>query len=453
MASNQGRPSAAVIGAGLTGLTAAYRLQRGGWNVQVFETLGEVGGRVQSVRRGGYIIDTGATAIGATYSAYLALADELGLRAEIVAASPCFGVFRQNRVHLINLDRMIWSGLSTRLLSLRSKLQLVPLVFDLLKALRRGQLDYSDMRKAAPLDTETAHAYAQRKLNPEIDAYLCGPVVRTMLITDTRHVSKVELFSGLANIFSSQIYALKGGQARFAEVLAATLDVRLRHEVTRVSQTGEFVDVEVIDATGVQHKQGFDACVVACPLPTAARLCPDFQDSLGKLSRQLEYTRGITVAVATRIAPHTPAFLIQMPELEDAEIALLFIEHNKAADRAPTGRGLIGCDWEALASAEWFERSDENIGQRTLQTVLNVFPELAGQIEFVHVTRWSHALPHTRVGSYRHIGDFNAQIDPSSRLQFAGDYLSAAGQNTAVEFGHRAAANLLRHHGERINSA
>lgn len=442
----QRRPVAAVIGAGITGLTAAYRMQRGGWDVQVFEALGEVGGRVQSVRRDGYIMDTGASAIGASYTAYLALAEELGLRQDIALSSPYFGTYRDGHIHLMRLDRMIWSGMTTRLLSFKSKLALLPLIFDLLKALRRGQLDYSDMRKAAPLDVETAWEYAQRSLNPEIDTYLCGPIVRTMLITDTRHVSKVELFSGLANIFASQIYALKGGQARFAEVLARDLDVRLRHAVSRVSQVaGDRIEIEFTDAAGDRQTQSFDAAVVACPLPVAASICPDHAASVGRLSQQLPYTKAITVAVGTRVRPNTPAFLVQMPEQEDAEIALLFIEHNKAADRAPAGRGLIGCDWEAAASAQWFDRSDEAIGQRTLETLLKVFPELRDQIEFIEVTRWNHALPHTRVGSYRQIGEFNAQLDPTARLQFAGDYLSAAGQNTAVEFGNRAAANLLKH--------
>jgi protoporphyrinogen/coproporphyrinogen III oxidase len=54
---------AAVVGAGLSGLTAGYRLQQAGWDVNVFEATDTPGGRVQTVRADGYAIDTGASAL------------------------------------------------------------------------------------------------------------------------------------------------------------------------------------------------------------------------------------------------------------------------------------------------------------------------------------------------------------------------------------------------------
>jgi protoporphyrinogen/coproporphyrinogen III oxidase len=62
------------------------------------------------------------------------------------------------------------------------------------------------------------------------------------------------------------------------------------------------------------------------------------------------------------------------------------------------------------------------------------------------------ALPQTRVGVYQRIAEFTSGIDPTSRIQFAGDYLSQTGQNTAVAWGNRAAANLHKHHGGYIHT-
>ncbi|GAA5174361.1 protoporphyrinogen oxidase [Pseudonocardia eucalypti] len=433
-------PTAAVVGAGLSGLTAAHRLSTAGWSVRVFEAAPRVGGRTVSDRIGGYLVDGGASALGASYRAYLDLVAEVGLTT--VPSSPYIGIYRDGRIHHLRLDRLVRSALGTRVLSARAKLRAVRLAVDLVRARAAGYLDYSDMRRSAPLDTETARDYALRALDAELEEYLCGPVVRCMLIAGTDRVSRVELFSGLANIFSSRIHALVGGQGRLAEELAGRLDVALSDPVERVADLGHRVAV-----THSGTADEFDACVVSAPLPVAREICPDRAAVLGPLHDALGYTQAITVAVGTRIAPDSPAMLVQMPAKEDPDIALLFLEHHKAPDRAPPGHGLIGCDWDTAAAEKWMGATDEEIVEHTLASLRRVFPELfagaADPVELTHVTRWRHALPLTSVGAYRHIGEFNAALDPADRIQFAGDYMSAAGQNTAVEFGTRAAHNLL----------
>ena len=440
--------SAAIVGGGLSGLTAAFRLQCAGWSVKVFEAEEVVGGRVQTVTRDGYLLDTGASALTSSYHAYRELAKELGLESDIVFSAQQVGVYARHKIHLLDLEHVVRSGLTTKLLSSGAKLRLVRLAYDVFRARQRGQIDFVDLGNAAPLDTETIQQYARRALSDEIDDYLCSPIARTMLIAESNQISKVELFSGLANIIAAKMYALRGGQGRFTQVLSERLNVSLRHTVTRVSDQGDHV---VVESTGgfmagrsLPNSEKFDACVIACPLPVAATICPDRKALLDPLNSALSYTKAITVAVATHVAPQCPAFLIQLPACEDSEIALVFVEHNKCADRTPPGRGLFGCDWAADASAGWFDRPDAQIAARTEQTIYKLFPELRGQVAFTHVTRWQAALPYTKVGAYRHIAQFNAVVDPTSRIQFAGDYMSGAGQNTAVEYGNRAAQNLLR---------
>lgn len=427
---------AAVVGAGLSGLTAGYRLQTAGWQVDVFEATNSPGGRVQTVRRDGYAIDTGASALGSTYHSYLALARELGL--EMRSTAPHIAIRRAGATHLLDMDHMVRSGMKTGVLSLGAKLRVPRLALDVALAKARGRLDYSDMRKAAPLDTESARAYATRALSTELDSYLCEPIVRTMLIADTDKVSKVELFSGIANIFTAKILAAVGGQGRLPERLAERLKVHLKMPVTEVRRTENRVRISHSGATS-----DYDACVVTCPLPEATAICIGDRDVLGSLDNSLGYTQCISVAVATARPPDCPAFLVMFPSVEDPDIALMFLDHNKAPDRAPAGHGLLSCLWEAGASERMIDASDEQVVEHTLASVFEVFPELRGTVEFTHVTRWRRALPFTHIGAYQDIGHLNAALDPASPVQYAADFMSAAGQNTAVEFGNRAARNLI----------
>jgi oxygen-dependent protoporphyrinogen oxidase len=429
-------PRVAIVGAGLSGLTAGYRLQKAGWYVDVYEATNSPGGRVQTVRRDGYAMDTGASALGSTYNSYIALARELGL--ELRSTAPYIGIRRAGTTHVLDMDHMVRSGVMTSLLSLGAKLRVPRLAFDVALAKARGRLDYADMRKAAPLDTESAREYAHRALSAELDSYLCEPIVRTMLIADTDKVSKVELLSGIGNIFTAKILAVAGGQGRMPEALAECLKVHLQTPVAEVRRANNGVRITHSGTTSE-----YDACVVTCPLPEATAICVDDRPLLEPLNDNLGYTQCVSVAVGTTRPPDCPAFLLMFPSVEDADIALIFLDHNKARDRAPVGHGLLSCLWETGASERMIDASDEAVVERTLATVFDTFPELRGHVDFTHVTRWRRALPFTRIGAYKDIGRLNATLDPRSPVQYAADFMSAAGQNTAVEFGTRAARNIL----------
>lgn len=439
------RPRAAVVGAGIAGLTAAYRLVQGGWEVEVFESESRAGGRVETIARQGYRIDTGATALAARYPIATQLARELGL--EIVYTAPYLGVYRAGRIHLLRVDRLLRSGLSTALLSWPTKLRLARVVFDIAQAKLRGMLSYEDLRAAAPLDIETARAYMRRLAGTEADEFFGEPITRALLLANSDQVSRVELMSGLVNAVAGRLSTLAGGQGAIIEALLARLPhVRLNTPIEQVVADAISVNLHYRAADGSSHKARYDTCVVATPLPVAAAICAHEQARLQPLNAKLRFTQAINIAIGTTRPADTPAFLLLLPASEDAEVCMIIVENNKAPDRAPPGKGLISVSWEMSASAAWMERSDEELVERSLQTVFRLFPTLRGTVDFTYVRRWRLALPHTRDGVYQAIGEFASGLDPGSRTQFAGDYLSQTGQNTAVAWGNRAAANLQQHY-------
>jgi oxygen-dependent protoporphyrinogen oxidase len=437
---------AVVAGAGIAGLTAAYRLQQAGWRVEVFEAEPRAGGRVETIVRHGYCVDTGATAFAARYPVATQLAKELNLR--IVDTAPYLGVYRDGRVRLLRLDRLIRSGLTTDVLTLSTKLRLARVVVDVVRATRRGMLSYDDLRAAAPLDTETARDYLRRLAGAEADAYFGEPITRALLLANSDKVSRVELMSGLVNAVAGRLSTLAGGQAAIIDALLSRVHtVHLRSPVLSLTDTADGVHLSYRGPDGETKCVEADACVVATPLPIAATICEPARTQLGPLNEKLRFTQAINVAIGTTRLANTPAFLVQLPAAEDREICMIIIENNKAPDRAPTGHGLVSVCWEMSAAAAWMPRSDDELIARSLQTLLRLFPELRDTVDFTYVRRWPVALPQTSVGVYQRIAEFTSGIDPTSRIQFAGDYLSQTGQNTAVAWGNRAAANLQRHHG------
>ena len=86
-----------VVGAGMAGLAAAFRLRQAGLDVTVFESSDHVGGRLITDTRDGYIIERGAQLITSTYRNALGLVKELGLEAELRPTSPWMAIVKDGR--------------------------------------------------------------------------------------------------------------------------------------------------------------------------------------------------------------------------------------------------------------------------------------------------------------------------------------------------------------------
>jgi phytoene dehydrogenase-like protein len=72
--------SCVVVGGGLAGLAAAYRLATEGLHVTVLESQSHIGGRARSERVGECVVNSGASIIMSFYDATLALLRELQLQ-------------------------------------------------------------------------------------------------------------------------------------------------------------------------------------------------------------------------------------------------------------------------------------------------------------------------------------------------------------------------------------
>ena len=90
-----GGPRVAIIGAGVAGLTAAYRLGQGGVSARVFDSWNRVGGRMFTARNrwaDGQLAELGGELIDTGHHALRRLAAELGLTLDPILEPPASGV-------------------------------------------------------------------------------------------------------------------------------------------------------------------------------------------------------------------------------------------------------------------------------------------------------------------------------------------------------------------------
>lgn len=431
-----------VVGAGVSGLSAAWRLTQQGFDVTVLEAEDHVGGKTAATRRDGFTLNTGATVLGASYRSMLAITREIGAEGELVQIAPTIGVVRDGSVHLLRGAGVgaVLDFVRTPLLSGRSKLLLARAGVDALKARKKAGYDQPHLR--AELDVETVAAYCDRRLNAEIRDRLLGPVLGGLFVTDGDGLSVADLFFTLTKVLGGGMLGYRGGIDFFARRLAARLDVVTSAPVTLVEHRPGGARVTWTQ-DGEAHAEDVAGVVMAVPAPLVPVLHPELHPGIqGLLLEGLQHANFVGIRFALSERPAGDALLVVVPSGELGGLATVMYEHTISPGAAPDGKGLIG----VLLYHEWVTPrlglSDEELIEAVLPDLDRVVPGIADKVEFAELTRWTPGALRTVQGTHRLIAELHDRMDPADRVQLAGDFLSIPSINGSVVTGEAAAARL-----------
>jgi oxygen-dependent protoporphyrinogen oxidase len=437
------RPSAIVVGAGISGLTAAFRLQQAGFRVQVLEADEEIiGGKMSSVEVGGFTMNRGANILPFSYKTIRGLAADVGLGDQVPRMHGEIGTFRGGRIYRLRSDRLPIDGLRTRLLSRKSKALLLRVGVDALRM--RKSLSYENLGLAAPFDTESAAEYCDRRLNAELRDYLVEPVVRALFAGRAEDISVVDFFFAVLNFVGSGFMRYPGGIGFLGEALAARLDVTMGAEATNVEGDDGGVTV-TWEHDHQTRSERVDACVLAVPGALVPKLYPGIDPRQGEILSTL-YTYGTTfnahLGLSTR--PKETALIVQVPLTEDEGLCVVTFDHNSSPDIVPPGKGKLSTYW----LHDWCEKrvgwSDDELLDEMLPSIEKIVPGVSDWVEVTRIDRWRPAILKSYPGMYRYMAEFASRIDAESRIQLAGDYLTASSTNGCAVSGELAAGRLER---------
>jgi monoamine oxidase len=276
-----------VVGAGLSGLTAARHLERAGADVEVLEARDRVGGRTLSRPLEGERVDLGGQWVAPTQTRVLALAEELGIERfaqyargrKVVELGGCRRTYR-GLLPSIGLLPLAELGMTLGRLELLARR--VPL---------RNPLE---ARRAADLDEISVDAWLQRHVRSDRARRVVEIATNAIFAAEPRDISLLwflfYLHSGggmlaLSSIDGgAQAMRLVGGAQTLSERLAQRLErpVTLQAPVRAIEHDGDGVIVHSTAGTlAARH------AVMAIPPPMAADIefTPALPERRDKLHR------------------------------------------------------------------------------------------------------------------------------------------------------------------------
>jgi oxygen-dependent protoporphyrinogen oxidase len=436
-----------VIGAGITGLTAAHRLQQRGVDVTVIERSDQIGGRMACTRRDGFTINRASGILPGSYHQIRGLIDELGLSGQTRLVSTEFGIPVDGVTHRLRTygAGMVADALRTRLLSPRSKLLVSRLLLDAYRA--RGGIAYADAAAGAPYDTESAAAYCRRRLNEEILERIVDPVVRGMFLVSPEEVSVVDLHFMIMRILGRGQLEYRGGIDFVVRALAARVPVITGATAAPVERVDGGVRVGWSTSDGTEHSERVDGCVLAVSGPELLALHPGIDPIQRDVIVQLGWADSIVGHFALRSRPAETALLTAIPWRERPELSLVVHHDVVAPDCVPPGKGLVSGYWMDDWSRPRMRVSDEELLPLLLDGIEQFVPGIARLVEFFYIDRWHPVVLRCPRGVYAELATLSGAIDPDDPIQLAGDYFGYGSTNRCSITGEQAAARLTRSSG------
>lgn len=427
----------AVVGAGISGLTCAYRLQQAGHDVVVYEREAEVGGRMATVERGGLRIDVGTNILLDNYERVKALVRELGLGGEWFRFQAGEGgVLRDGR--LTSFDPLSLRDIA-RYPGLSARARLRVLLYLMRTWPARNRLDFFDLSVGDDaLDRVDAWTATARLCGEEVVEHLVDPFVRTFHFHSARQLS-MKYFDALASLFLTRggfvTHGFRGHMRALPRALAAKLDVRTRAPVRGVTRAPRGVTV-----THDGADERFDHVVLAVLPDAATRLLhtPEAEQREVLASTRASRTVVCSYSVPREIAGDFEG--IWVPFRESPIVCDAANETCKGSCDAD--RCVLTVCLHEEAAALFGPLPNAQVFQRVAAEWGRLFPRYIGNMVPLHVHRWSGALPVYGVGHLTRVKRFWQDGQGRDGVWLCGDWLNQPWVEGSVRCGEKIADAL-----------
>lgn len=443
----------AIVGGGISGVTAAWALSReqlAGRAVEfvLFEAGARLGGTVETVRRDGFVMECGPDSWVTEKPWARELAGELGLGDEVMASND--GIRR---------TYLLWGG---RLVALPGSMRMmVPVDLEAIadsplfsagarEAYRREPERAAELKAAALPEgqDESVASFVRRHFGEEVTRTVAAPLLAGVFGGDVETLSVravMEPFVRMEREHGSLIVALqqrrakgegsgrsvfttlKPGLGTFVEAMAREIAperVRLGTPVEGISRVGGKWQVRTGRNLGFSEE--FEAVFVATPAQVTRKLLAPL-DGVAAGLLDMDASSAVVVALAYEAErargmeiPEGFGYLAPPQDAgEESLLACTFV-NQKFGHRAPEGGVLLRAFFGSRAAQALMGAGDAEVMERARAQMGLALGELP-EASFGLVRRWPLSLPQYAVGHLDRMRELEARVLGLAGLRLLGN--------------------------------
>ncbi len=439
----------AIVGGGISGLSAAYYVSKAGLPCTLFEALPRLGGVIQTESIEGCVVEAGPDSWLASKPAALALIAELGLADQVIGSNDSL--------------RKTWIWKNRRLVPMPDGIQMmVPtrvmpmLRTPLLGAGTKLRMAMELFRRPVHHKDRSVAEFVADHFGEEAVEYLAEPLLSGVYGGDCAALSAqsvlprfVEFERKYGSVTRGALAArtdsrsplfqtLKGGLGQLTTALQAAIEGKTAVVNCRVEAIERVGDAYRMRTGGDWFSA--DAVVLACGTQDAAAVVDaDLGDHLKPLLSSIPYNSSMVIALGFRRSQLTHplnGFGFLVPRRERRLLMACTWVGTKFEHRVPSDFALLRC-FAAGSPAQ----TDADLTAVALEELGDVMG-IAAQPVFSRVFRWPDAMAQYTVGHQRRVRELEKILDAFPGLHLIGNGYHGIGIPDCIRLAKEVAGKL-----------
>lgn len=421
------KPSVGILGAGISGLSTAFKLSQHNIEVTVYEKEDQVGGAIKTYQENEWLVEEGPNTLMVKSNEIWDLLEALQLKNKCIEA----GQTAKKRFIVKNdrptpLPMSLGSFLKTDLFSAKAK-------FRLFKEPFVSQSNKQD---------ESIADFISRRLGNEPLDYAVNPFVSGIYAGDPKKLSIKHTFESLWNLEQQYgslflgmfkrdrnnntpkraLLSFKKGNQQLPIAIANFLGKSVRTETeihSVIKDSGKWI------VKGRQQDQSFanEHDIIISTLP-AYSLSTIFDDTIFKPLDGLPYSPLSVVALGfsdEQIGHPLDGFGMLIPEAEQRKTLGVLFSSSLFPRRAPKNHQLLTCFIGGARNPALAENDSAKLKNIVLSEIRKLL-DITGEPVFSHFRFWPQTIPQYEVGYDHYLSHINKAEDQHTGLFIEGNF-------------------------------